>query len=245
MPVRPATYADLLPASKFLAKAFEDEYLFGEYMHPHRKEYPGDFYLTFLRNFLRIPYVSGAMDAILVSYKENEQGQEQVTGIAVWKRNSAHPGSKSLFATAKIRAMEWYNNYFEPFLCPNRAIDPSRQSILGDNWPFIQHHWTGSRAEVWDLALLGVDPSQGGQGFGKELVSWGLEKAKGEGVGCSVVSAEGKEGFYERCGFTIVGTVRDEGGDENPMNRHKIRGGTILFWDNGRDLSGVKKYGES
>lgn len=239
MSTRPATYADLLPASKVLAKAFRDEFLLGQWMHPHNKEYPDDLYLYFLHK-LRTGYVGGPGNATFVSYKTNADGKEQITGLAHWQRK---PPSSDWYTTSKVKAMEWYN-YLESFVYPNRAADPSRLGILGETWPFMEHFWTGSRAEVWDLALLGVDPDEGGQGFGKALVKWGFEKAKQEGVGCSVVASDGKEGFYKSCGFEMAGTVRDEGGEKNPMVKNQIIGGAILFWDNERDTSGVKKYGE-
>ncbi|KAM3423946.1 hypothetical protein BST61_g1340 [Cercospora zeina] len=137
-------------------------------------------------------------------------------------------------------------NYFESFFYPNRAVDPSRTSIMSEFPTYCGHFWTGSRAEVFDLTLLGVDPAASGQGYGKELVAWGFEKAKGEEVGCSVVGADGTEKFYRRCGFdVVVGGIADFGGEENPLVREGIAGGLVMFWDNGRSLDGVKGYGET
>lgn len=243
MPIRPAVYSDLLPASKFLARAFQDEDLFGIYMHPKRNQYPDDMYLHFL-NKLRIGWASGPSNHFLVSYKTDSTGQEILTGIARWQRLSAANGTPSLYTKTSLNAMKAYI-YLESFLYPNRAVDPSRTGILGPVGPFIGHFWTGSRSEVWDLDFLGVDPDHGRQGFGRELVAWGFEQARRDGVGCSVIASDGKERFYQSCGFDkVVGTVRDFGGERNPMVTEGIKGGTILFWDAGRDLSGVKEYGE-
>lgn len=241
MPIRPATYNDLLPASKFLARAFQDEDLFGQYMHPHRKEYPDDMYLAFL-NKLRLGWASGPQNHFLVSYNLGSNGQEILTGIARWQRMSAK-SSTSLSTNAALNAMKAYI-WLESFIYPNRAADPSRTGILNGIGPFVAHFWSGSRSGVWDLDFLGVDPDQGRQGFGQELVAWGFEQAKKEGVGCSVISSAGKERFYQSCGFDVIaGTVRDFGGEENPIKREGIKGGTILFWDNG-EPKGLKGYGE-
>lgn len=95
------------------------------------------------------------------------------------------------------------------------------------------------------MALLGVDPGFGGQGFGRELVEWGFERGKKEGVGCAVVASDGKEGFYRSCGFErVVGNVRDFGGMENPCNENDIPGGAVLFWDNGREVEVSEGEGE-
>jgi GNAT superfamily N-acetyltransferase len=146
----------------------------------------------------------------------------------------------SLLTKASQSVISWYN-WAESFIYPNRAVDPVHVGILSEFGPFMQHFWTGSRAEVWDLTLLGVDPVAHGNGHGKQLASWGFEKAKEEGIGCSVVASEGKSGFYQKCGFDVVaGDAKDEGGMRNPLNRENIPGGAILFWDNGRSPGHVQ-----
>ncbi|KAK4504752.1 hypothetical protein PRZ48_002714 [Zasmidium cellare] len=237
---RPATYADLVPAAKCLARAFKDEPMHGDVLHPHRKEYPDDMYLFFLHN-LRIQYVSGPDVHLHVSTTTDSTGKEVITGLSQWRRLRAKP-HQSLYTATMVKAMQRYNS-LESLIYPNRALDPSKVSILGEMWPFMAHHWTGTRAEVWDLSTLGVDPAYSKQGIGRELVKWGFEQAKREGVGCSVISSEGNERFYERCGFdVVVGTAGEFGGEANPGR--EIAGGTIHFWDNGVEPKGVKKYGE-
>ncbi|KAI5359208.1 putative acyl-CoA N-acyltransferase [Septoria linicola] len=245
MPIRLAAYSDLLPASKCLARAFMNEGLFGKYMHPHRDQYPEDFYLKFLQ-MLRDAWAGGPDHQLVVSYtasNDNGSNTETITGIAHWTRMRAIPQS-SLIGNVKKSVMSWYS-YLESFIYPNRAIDHTRENILSEIGPFVSHFWTGSRAEVWDLTLLGVDPAAGGKGHGKALVAWGFEQAKAEGVGCSVMGAEGTEKFYKSCGFDVIaGGAGVHGGEKNPLIREKIPGGTTLFWDNGRDVSDVKEYGQ-
>ncbi|KAK4631310.1 hypothetical protein CLAFUW4_02683 [Fulvia fulva] len=237
--IRPAVYSDLVPAAKVLAKAFQDEAMFGHYMHPYREQYPDDMYLKFLHK-LRLAYISGPDHRLLVSTIKDQGDQEVVTGIAHWRRTREDPTALSRRVSANF--LSCYE-YLESFLYPNRAADPSRLGVLDGMGPFCAHHWTGSRADVWDLSLLGVGPDYGGKGIGRDLVKWGFEQAKQDGIGCSVVSAAGKEKFYQSCGFdVVVGRCADEGGEANPGR--DIPGGTILFWDDGREVEGVKKYGE-
>lgn len=211
-------------------------------MHPYRQQYPDDMYLHFLRT-LRLAHASGPDTHLLVSYKLDPNGNELITGIAQWTRFRTHPPSSMYTNMAKF-AMEWYN-YLESFIYPNRACDPSRTGILAALYPFMSHFWTGSRAEVYDLTLLGVDSNAKGQGHGQKLVNWGFERAGQEGVGCSVVCAAGTEPFYRKCGFDVVaGGSSENGGEENPQVKAGFSGGTVMFWDNKRSLEGVKKYGE-
>lgn len=238
--IRPATYADLVPAAKCLARAFEDEPLHGQIWHPYRKQYPNDMYLFFLHN-LRVQYVSGPDIRLHVATVTDKSGTEVVAGLSQWRRVRMKP-HKSLYATSMINAMHTYN-YLESFIYPNRAQDLSKLGVMARMWPFMAHHWTGTRAEVWDLSTLGVDPAYGKQGIGRKLTEWGFEQAKKEGVPCSVVSSEGNEKFYERCGFNIcVGRAGDLGGEANPGRN--IPGGTIHFGDNGIEPRGIKEYGE-
>ncbi|CAK1360884.1 unnamed protein product [Cercospora beticola] len=252
MPIRAATYSDLLPASKCLARAFKDEPLFGQYIHPYRDQHPEDMYLHFLHK-LRNVWASQDLDQyLLVSYSTASSGQpsnspsrETITGIAHWTRMREHQPQDTLYQTLSKSAMSTYN-YLESFLYPNRAQEPSRANIMSEFPPFSAHFWTGSRAEVYDLTLLGVDPSASGQGHGQQLAAWGFERAKAEGVGCSVVGAEGTEKFYRKCGFdAVAGGVSDAGGEKNPLVREGIEGGLVMFWDNGRSLEGVQEYQES
>lgn len=238
--IRPANYSDLVPASKCLAAAFKEEPMHGPYLHPHRNEYPDDMYLFFLYN-LRIQYVSGPDVKLHVSTTTDNKGKEIITGLSQWRRVRAKP-QQSLYRTTMINAMKTYN-YLESFVYPNRALNPPKSEVLVQMWPFMAHHWTGTRAEVWDLSTLGVDPAYGKQGIGRELVKWGFEQAKQDGIPCSVISSEGNERFYTRCGFdVVVGRAADFGGEDNPGK--DIPGGTIHFRDNGIEPKGIKKYGE-
>lgn len=241
MPLRPVGYADLSSIAHLLSRAFKDEYLFSDFMHPHLSQYPNGLYLHFL-NAIRISYVSGPDNHLLVSYTTDTNGSETITGFAHWRRLRANPPT-SYYSNAMVQGMKTLN-YLESFVFPNRAADPARTGVLGEAGPFVMHHWTGTRAEVWDLSILGVDPAFQGRGFGRELVEWGFAKAREEGVGCSVISSDGKDPFYQACGFDVVaGRCADYGGERNPLR--DVPGGTIHFWDNGRDVSGVKGYGES
>jgi len=74
--------------------------------------------------------------------------------------------------------------------------------------------------------MLGVHPDFQGKGRGKALVQQGLGLADKEGVCASVISAEGKEGFYRKLGLdNQVGTASEGAG--NPMRG--VQGGYILF----------------
>lgn len=111
-------------------------------------------------------------------------------------------------------------------LWPNRACDPVKESLIELGAPFIQSAWTGDRAESWYLEFLAVDPGSQGKGVGKVLVQWGLDQAEREGVCASVISAEGKDGFYMKCGFDVVDGYAGMG-EGNPLGG--VPGGNMLW----------------
>jgi predicted N-acetyltransferase YhbS len=107
---------------------------------------------------------------------------------------------------------------------PNYAADPSKVNVLIESKPFTDHHWSGSREQTWYLDLLAVHPASQGKMFGRELVQWGMDEAKREGVWASVIAAKGKDRFYGRFGFVEVGRA-----NVGPLAG--IEGGAIMFND--------------
>jgi predicted N-acetyltransferase YhbS len=94
---------------------------------------------------------------------------------------------------------------------------------------FIGRLWTGSRADCWDLHTLAVSPDHQNCGYGRQLVAWGLEQAEREKVAASVLSADKKEAFYQRCGYgPVVGRATDGVGNRL---KGRVMGGAIMFRD--------------
>ena len=126
-----------------------------------------------------------------------------------------------------VRAFVVLRNRIASFFWPNRAADPAMSNLGQTVSSLIAHHWYGSRSTGWYLNFLAVKPAHQGQGYGSDLVAWGIERAQQEKVPASVISGERKDGFYKRCGFDIeVGNSTE--GEGNPL-RDRTGGGTILF----------------
>lgn len=126
---------------------------------------------------------------------------------------------------------------------PNRAaarVDPSDPfpltptTLEGCLWPFISHYYLSPphRLVRWSLECISVLPDHQKAGHGRQLVAWGLERAREEGIPCSVMAAAAKERFYQRCGFTEIGGWASDGVDDrgrvNPL-KGRIKGGCILY----------------
>ncbi|KAF2472814.1 uncharacterized protein BDR25DRAFT_283354 [Lindgomyces ingoldianus] len=208
MPIRLAAFSDHSAIATVCSAAFFDEDLFGRVMHPHRHKYPNDPTLW---------------------WHAHDGGKEKVVGVGIWERQGKG-GKKMQLSIIDPRnlltTLTKITNRINSILYPNRALDASKSHLLSAGMPFSRHHWAGEREDNWYLSLLAVHPDWQGHGFGRELVEWGLQQAEKENVHASVMSSDGKENFYLKCGFEeIVGNATE--GEGNPLAG--IRGGAILF----------------
>lgn len=108
----------------------------------------------------------------------------------------------------------------------NRACDPTNEDIIERAYPYFDGIWTGDRAESWYLEVLAVHPHYQGMGVGRDLVLWGLDQAESEGICASVVSADGKDEFYRKCGFELQDGFAGSG-EGNPLAN--VAGGN-MWW---------------
>ncbi|KAK3068145.1 hypothetical protein LTR53_014517 [Teratosphaeriaceae sp. CCFEE 6253] len=186
MPVRRATQDDFLPMSKLAAQAFFDDELFGDVIHPHRDRYPEDTYLYWLAR-LRQNWGDPNQHFFISTVDGHD---EEIAGWAQFLRKSA--------SAKKDTAQPGISD-----LPLNRAADEEREDILERQYSYIAHEWSGPRAECWDIIWLCTSPAHQGQGHGRKLVKWVVEQAEREQVPSSVISAKGKDGFYNKQGYTI------------------------------------------
>ncbi|KAG0648571.1 hypothetical protein D0Z07_5144 [Hyphodiscus hymeniophilus] len=221
MTIRKAVRGDLRAMAEVSAAAFMGEELFGELMHPRRKEYPEDFIVFFERKYLSHWY--DPRHHFLVGL-DGVSGR--VVAVAEWDRQGASTswsdkmdfGVTSRIVSSYIRASS--------YIWPNRAADPTKANILAESFPLFSDLWSGSREQNWYLDMLATHPDFQGQGLGNELVKWGLEEARKENVCASVISALGKEGFYGKFGFVERGRS-----NVGPLKEHGIQGGAVMFRD--------------
>jgi GNAT superfamily N-acetyltransferase len=234
--IRLATPEDEPAIAAVCTAAFFDEPLFGQYVHPHRHQYPSDvqiFWHGRARAFFREP-----RDRLIVATLPDETGASKIVGMAVWQRQGDDAGAQKIIS-------EWQDpgpDAFAPLPSTNnRAIDPSRQTILADASPFFKHHWQGTtwglpRENNWYLNLCCIHPGYQKRGVGQLLVRWGLALAAQENVHASVTTSHANEHFYLRCGFDeIVGTCAE--GEANPLRLAGVKGGEILWkWAKGEGV---------
>jgi GNAT superfamily N-acetyltransferase len=130
-------------------------------------------------------------------------------------------------------------NHLSDLLFSNRAsIHPTPQDptpLTQTNFetrigPFMHQFY--DHTQYWELLTLATHPDHRGRGIGRELVAWGLERARREGTRAVVCAAKGLDGFYQSCGFVeMVGWVceAEVEGLVNPLKERGIGGGAVLW----------------
>lgn len=188
---------------------------------------------------------------------EDGRKREVLTGVAAWNRMGpgwmkvwglwgwwdpskySRTGRFSLYTDCLrigrlIQKFVVFLSKISSIIWPNRAA--SKNPVLSPNnfnnlvAHFVSPFYTSppQRSTTWDLSTLAVHPEYRELGHGRELVAWGIERAKRDNVLASVVSAKGRERFYARCGFTkIVGWATD--GEGNPLKKNGVEGGAVMF----------------
>lgn len=225
--LRLARYADHAAMARVLSLAFWDDVLFGRLIHPHREEYPHDSDLYWLRR-IQLHWWGRSHIFVVTTNVDEKTGREVVTGVAHWSR-MGKTGATSAWADPTNLALPVAKAYatLASWWRPNRAADPAYEDIIERSYHFLDHVWTGSRAESWYLEALGVHPDYQNRGLGRALVKWGLDQAECEGVSASVIAADGKERFYQRCGFDPEPVGKSGEGEGNPLS--EVPGGLIFF----------------
>jgi hypothetical protein len=82
--LRDANYSELPEVAHVMSKAFWNDNLFGDLIHPHREEYPDDADLYWLRR-ARVNFWDYRWRWI-VAVAKDDSGKEVIAGIAQWER---------------------------------------------------------------------------------------------------------------------------------------------------------------
>ncbi|EXJ73824.1 uncharacterized protein A1O5_03586 [Cladophialophora psammophila CBS 110553] len=247
MVLRFARCADLPIISEIFALGFHDEEVVGPLLHPYRDRHPKD-YFNYWRRRCRERYWDYSRVFLVSSEKDVTTGSEVVVGVAEWQRVGfgwdRFGGLGGFWDLRKlIRPLISAFHRILSLWSPNRAaaqVDPSDPFPLTPTtmerslWPFVSYCYLSPphRQTRWSLECISVLPEYRKSGHGRDLVAWGLERAREEGIPASVMGAADKERFYQRCGFTEIAGWANDGIDDqgrvNPL-KGRIKGGCILY----------------
>ncbi|KAJ9298647.1 hypothetical protein DTO271G3_3614 [Paecilomyces variotii] len=243
--IRRAKLKDSQTLGTILAAGFIDDDVFGEYLFPHRREYPDDYRLQFARMMRSHMYKRGHRVRVAV-----DSSTSRVIGVASWERQERKRTSKSTTTTEEEKRSNDSNNSvcvlfkhvaiqsldaISSIIHPDRSMSVENKRTFDAEVPNYKHYWSGSRSETWYLSFLAVDAEYRGCGAGRALVEEGIRWGETDGVCVSLISTECGDGFYRRLGFVDVGSAT-EGALKG------LRGGNIKFYE--RHLENSEEEGE-
>ncbi|EEQ31710.1 conserved hypothetical protein [Microsporum canis CBS 113480] len=212
MPIRLARYSDLEAISSALAEGFHEEEVMGPLLHPYRQEYPVD-YLNYWRRKCLEKWWNYSYVFIVSFIEQDQKPDEREDG-----RPDDRSDDKSSVREVITGVAQWHR------------MGPGWEAIwkpLGRWDPRALYASPPHRQVNWSLSCLAVRPKYQRLGHGRELVAWGLDRAREEGIAASVLAAKGKDTFYRRCGFTeLAGWATD--GEGNPL-KGVVEGGAVMF----------------
>ena len=235
--IRPARLIDHLAIARLNTRAFFDDILFGQTIHPYRHKYPNDSDHYWLSRNLVSHFDPSHL--FLIAVLRDGSQSDRVVGQAHWSRMGLSDNENRRTGWG----LRWWDprTLLKPFMSclvglmnvfwMNRAADPKLEAIVEGSYGYIDHVWDAKIGRCPSLYLesMAVDPEFQGRGVGKQLVQSGLKMAEDAGICASVISADGKEGFYQKCGFETGPVGRSGEGEGNPL--WSVPGGLVFFRD--------------
>lgn len=236
---RRAKLSDSKTLGTILAAGFIDDDVFGEYLFPHRCDYPDDYRLQFARTMRSYMYKRGHRVRVAVDTESS-----RVVGVASWERQGKTPKKSTtadatnpiftLFKRLSVKTVDTVST----ILHPDRSVSKEHQKAFDAEAVNYKHYWSGRRAETWYLSFLAVDPDYRHHGAGRTLVEEGIRWGETDRVCVSLISSECGEGFYRKLGFVDVGFAT-KGALKG------LGGGNIKFYEEylegfGQDKEGAK-----
>jgi hypothetical protein len=91
--LREARYSELPVIAHLVARAFWNDNLFGDLIHPNRDQYPDDHDLYYLRRY-RVTFWNYRWKWLVAVETDNTEGTEVIVGAAQWVRLG--PGGRSM-----------------------------------------------------------------------------------------------------------------------------------------------------
>lgn len=215
--IREATYVDVPAMAEVAAAGFLEEDFFGNFMHPHRKEFPEDwnyFWQKKIRTHL--------MKASSRNYVCVECATSRIVAICLVNRLGDAASKDADAETLDNLPL----NFWDEKTWVDRSADTVAQEKFSRNCNDIAHHFSGCRKECWLIDFLCVHPDFQRQGIGQLLLQQAVDLGMNEDpqVPVGVISSVVGDQFYTKFGFEEVGMV-------SVGDLSHLKGGSIKFYE--------------
>jgi GNAT superfamily N-acetyltransferase len=196
--IREATYVDVSAMAEVAAAGFLEEDFFGNFMHPHRKEFPEDW-----NYFWQKEIRTHMMKASSRNYVCVECATSRIVAICLVNRLRDGASKDTDAETLDDLPL----NFWDETTWVDRSADTVAQEKFSRNWNDIAHHFSGRRKECWLINFFCVHPDFQRQGIGRLLLQQAVDLGMNEDpqVPVGVISSVVGDQFYTKFGFEEVG----------------------------------------
>ena len=204
------------------AAGFIEDDVFGNFMHPRRKEFPDDWRHSWQKEIQTILVKADSRNYVCF---ENDSGR--VAAICLVKRlgdgasELVNPATAQLPQASALPLKPWEEKNWT-----DRSADPEAQGKFEKNWDDIAHHFTGDRKECWLIDFFCVHPDFQRKGLGRSLLQKAVDLGENENpkVPVAVISSAAGDQFYATFGFEQVGQA-------SVGDLAHVEGGSIKFYE--------------
>jgi GNAT superfamily N-acetyltransferase len=223
--VREASLEDLPRMTDLAARAFMDGETFGDFMHPHRDEFPEHWAVSWERELPSKLTDDTTMNFVCI---DDAASPGRIVGLSIVTRLGDGAAKISqLRAEMTERALVGGpTSSFPSASGTDRFADLQAIAAFEANWEDVTHYFSGPRGECWLIGLFCVDPDFQSKGFGQALLTEavGLGRRESPPVATGLISTEVGERFYLKFGFEKVGKA-------NAGAMSQVRSRSIMFYE--------------
>ncbi|KAE8383133.1 acyl-CoA N-acyltransferase [Aspergillus bertholletiae] len=204
---RVTTLEELEPLYHIGADAFCDDPCLN-WFYPGGRNHPEDFVVLW-KNILRMEFFDKGRFILAATAQDpnNETHPGMVIGFAVWERDGVCEAARSWQGTSLSKRLKRF--YLNLKIAYTFCLDTPHRSLSWSKLNHFQHELRTAKAgqptETWYLGILAVSSKAQGQGVGKKLLQWGIDRSEEEGIPTTLVATDAGLRLYESTGFERTG----------------------------------------
>ncbi|KAB8225991.1 acyl-CoA N-acyltransferase [Aspergillus novoparasiticus] len=205
---RVTTLEELEPLYQIGADAFRDDPCMN-WFYPGGRDHPEDFAVLW-KNILQMEFFDKGKFILAATIRDADDDQThpgRAVGFAVWERNGVCDAARSWQGISLSKRLKRFNLNFK--IAYTFRLDTPRRSISWSKLDHFLHEVKSAKAgqptESWYLSILAVSSKAQGQGVGKKLLQWGIDRSEEEDIPATLVATNAGLHLYESNGFERTG----------------------------------------
>ncbi|KNG87173.1 hypothetical protein ANOM_005098 [Aspergillus nomiae NRRL 13137] len=204
---RVTTLEELEPLYHIGADAFGDDPCMN-WFYPGGRDHPEDFVVLW-KHILQMEFFDKGKFILAATIQDHDDDTRpgRVVGFAVWERNGVCDAARSWQGTSLSKKLKRLNLNLK--IAYTFHLDTPKRSI---SWPKLNHYQNELKSakasqptESWYLSILAVSSKGQGQGVGRKLLQWGIDRSEEERIPTTLVATNAGLHLYESTGFERTG----------------------------------------